>query len=71
MNYTQYKYIRTLIFFLFALLTIGHISVPAQVLQLAELNTEQIRTLDKEKTIVLIPGGILEQHGPYLPSERV
>jgi creatinine amidohydrolase/Fe(II)-dependent formamide hydrolase-like protein len=66
MSHTQY--IRTLIFFLFALLTIGHISVPAQVLQLAELNTEQIRALDKEKTIVLIPGGILEQHGPYLPS---
>jgi creatinine amidohydrolase len=66
MNYIQY--ILTFIFFLFALLTIGHSSVPAQVLQLAELNTEQIRALDKEKTIVLIPGGILEQHGPYLPS---
>lgn len=40
----------------------------AQVLKLAELNTQQIRALDKKKTIVLIPGGILEQHGPYLPS---
>ena len=40
----------------------------AQVLKLAELNTEQIRALDKSKTIVLIPGGILEQHGPFLPS---
>jgi hypothetical protein len=66
MNHTQFT--RTLILCLFALLTIGHSSVPAQVLQLAELNTEQIRALDKENTIVLIPGGILEQHGPYLPS---
>jgi len=66
MNHTQY--IRTLIFLLFVLLTIGHSSAPAQVLHIAELNTEQIRDLDKEKTIVLIPGGILEQHGPYLPS---
>lgn len=40
----------------------------AQVLQLAELNTEQIRSLDRARTIVLIPGGILEQHGPFLPS---
>ncbi len=40
----------------------------AQVLQLAELNTEQIRALDRTRTAIVIPGGILEQHGPYLPS---
>ncbi len=40
----------------------------AQIVRLAELNTRQIRALDKRKTIVLIPGGILEQHGPFLPS---
>ena len=39
----------------------------AQVYQLAELNTEQIRALDHERTVVLLPGGILEEHGPYLP----
>lgn len=39
-----------------------------QILQLAELNTNQIRALDRAKTVVLIPGGILEEHGPYLPS---
>jgi creatinine amidohydrolase len=66
MNYTQY--IRALIVLLVTLLTIGHSPVRAQVLQLADLNTEQIRALDKEKTVVLIPGGILGQHGPYLPS---
>jgi creatinine amidohydrolase/Fe(II)-dependent formamide hydrolase-like protein len=38
------------------------------ILQLKELNTPQIQSLDKNKTVVLIPGGILEEHGPYLPS---
>ena len=38
------------------------------IYQLAELNTEQIRALDREKTVILLPGGILEEHGPYLPS---
>ncbi len=66
MNHTQN--IRTLILCLFALLTIGHSFVPAQVLHFAELNTEQIRALERENTIVLISGGILEQHGPFLPS---
>lgn len=40
----------------------------AQVLKVAELNTEQIRGLDRQKTAVILPGGILEEHGPYLPS---
>jgi creatinine amidohydrolase/Fe(II)-dependent formamide hydrolase-like protein len=39
-----------------------------RILELAELNTDQIRSLDRAKTVVLMPGGILEQHGPYLPS---
>jgi len=39
-----------------------------QVLQLGELNTEQIKKLDRAKTVVLMPGGVLEEHGPYLPS---
>jgi creatinine amidohydrolase len=43
-------------------------STPAQVHHLAELNTEQILSLDRERTVVILPGGILEQHGPYLPS---
>jgi len=34
---------------------------------LAELNTDQIRSLDRDRTAVLIPGGVLEEHGPYLP----
>jgi len=39
-----------------------------QVYRVAELNTEQIRALDRARTAVVLPGGILEQHGPYLPS---
>jgi creatinine amidohydrolase/Fe(II)-dependent formamide hydrolase-like protein len=40
----------------------------AQIYQVKDMNTEQIRALDRAKTVVLLPGGILEQHGPYLPS---
>jgi creatinine amidohydrolase/Fe(II)-dependent formamide hydrolase-like protein len=36
--------------------------------RVAELNTEQIRALDRARTAVILPGGILEEHGPYLPS---
>ena len=40
----------------------------AQIYRLAELNTEQIRALDRRTTVVLIPGGSLEEHGPYRPA---
>ncbi len=40
----------------------------AQVLDVRELNTEQIRNLDRAKTAVILVGGILEEHGPYLPA---
>ena len=43
-------------------------SAGAQVLRLAELTGEQIRGLDRDKTVVLLPAGVLEQHGPHLPS---
>jgi creatinine amidohydrolase/Fe(II)-dependent formamide hydrolase-like protein len=43
-------------------------SAQAQVYRLADLNTEQIRALNPAKTVIIIPGGILEEHGPYLPS---
>jgi creatinine amidohydrolase len=42
--------------------------IAAQVLRIAEMNTRQIQALNLQKTVVLIPGGILEEHGPYLPS---
>ena len=40
----------------------------AQVYRVAQMNAEQIRALDKQKTAVILPGGILEEHGPHLPS---
>ena len=40
----------------------------ADIRRLAELNTTQVRALERAKTVVLLPGGILEEHGPYLPA---
>lgn len=40
----------------------------AQVYDVASLTAEQIRTLDRARTAVILPGGILEEHGPYLPA---
>jgi hypothetical protein len=40
----------------------------AQVLQVQDLTTLQIAALDRGKTAVILPGGILEEHGPYLPA---
>ena len=40
----------------------------AQVLHVADLNTREIRALDRDKTVVFLQGGMLEEHGPYLPA---
>jgi creatinine amidohydrolase/Fe(II)-dependent formamide hydrolase-like protein len=40
----------------------------AQIYQVTDMNTEQLRAIDRNKSVVLLPGGILEEHGPYLPS---
>ncbi|HUQ89609.1 MAG TPA: creatininase family protein [Vicinamibacterales bacterium] len=40
----------------------------AQVIRVADLNTREIRALDRDKTIVFLQGGMLEEHGPYLPA---
>jgi creatinine amidohydrolase/Fe(II)-dependent formamide hydrolase-like protein len=53
------------------LATLGVLQTPcteARTWLVAEMNTEQIRQLDPARTVVLMPGGILEEHGPYLPS---
>jgi creatinine amidohydrolase/Fe(II)-dependent formamide hydrolase-like protein len=52
------------IMFAVALIDFAH----AQVYNLSDLNTEQIRGLNPAKTVVILPGGILGEHGPYLPS---
>ncbi len=51
-----------------AILPVVFSSATAQVYHVKEMNTEQLRALDRDKTVVLLPGGILEEHGPYLPS---
>jgi creatinine amidohydrolase len=38
-----------------------------QVLEFKMLTTDEVREIDRDKSIILIPGGLLEQHGPYLP----
>lgn len=43
-------------------------SAGAQIRHLGEMSAEEIRALDRARTVVLMPGGVLEQHGPYLPS---
>ena len=43
-------------------------SALGQTYRVTEMNTEQLRALDRNRTVVLLPGGILEEHGPYLPS---
>jgi creatinine amidohydrolase len=40
----------------------------AQIHKLAEMNTAQIAALDRARTVVILPGGIMEEHGPFLPS---
>jgi creatinine amidohydrolase/Fe(II)-dependent formamide hydrolase-like protein len=59
---------RTVIALLAATAWTSIVPASAQVLDLREMNTDQIRALDRQKTAVIIPGGILEEHGPYLPS---
>jgi creatinine amidohydrolase/Fe(II)-dependent formamide hydrolase-like protein len=41
---------------------------PTRVLRVGDLNTSQIRALDRAKTVVFLQGGMLEEHGPYLPA---
>ena len=36
--------------------------------RLVTMNTEQIRALDRATTVVFLTGGMLEEHGPYLPA---
>ena len=38
------------------------------ILEVAGLSTKQIQSLERARTVVLLEGGILEEHGPYLPS---
>src|SRR5262245_21071964 len=40
----------------------------AEVLRVTDLNAAKIRSLDRAKTVVILAGGMLEEHGPFLPA---
>jgi hypothetical protein len=42
----------------------------ADVVRIQDLNTTQIRALDRAKTIVILPGGMREEHGPWLVEHK-
>ena len=39
----------------------------AQTYDLRRMTSTQVAALDRQKTVVLLTGGILEEHGPFLP----
>ncbi len=53
---------------LMTILAAACLTASAQIYRVAQMNTEQIRALDRQKTVVILTGGILEEHGPHLPS---
>ena len=55
-------------FVLVTLLVFASAPMRGAVYQLAELSSEKIRSLDRTNAVVIIPGGIIEEHGPYLPT---
>ncbi|HEV2863844.1 MAG TPA: creatininase family protein, partial [Pyrinomonadaceae bacterium] len=56
------------ILFVVTFLVLGCQMTNAQIYRVAQMNAEQIRALDRQKTVVVLTGGILEEHGPHLPS---
>jgi creatinine amidohydrolase len=56
-----------LVVLVLALVFVGS-GASAQVVRVADLNTRQIRALDRDRTVVFLQGGMLEEHGPYLPA---
>jgi creatinine amidohydrolase/Fe(II)-dependent formamide hydrolase-like protein len=53
---------------LLALIALAAPAARAQVLRTVDLNTTQLLALDRSKTVVFLTGGMLEEHGPYLPA---
>src|SRR5262245_10658085 len=68
MNSREIHVVFYLIRLIFIWLTVFVSQAFAQIYHVKDMNTEQIKALDREKTVVLLPVGILEEHGPYLPS---
>ncbi len=57
-----------ILFILFVFVAFQPLTAAGQIYRVAEMNTKQIQSLDKQKTVVILPGGVLEQHGPFMPS---
>jgi len=53
---------------LLLMLALAPAASPAQVLDVRELHPAQLAALDRSRTVVLLVGGILEEHGTFLPS---
>src|SRR5262245_6397270 len=53
--------------FVLAMVCVGS-AAAAQVVRVADLNTRQIRALDRDRTVVFLQGGMLGEHGPDLPA---
>jgi creatinine amidohydrolase/Fe(II)-dependent formamide hydrolase-like protein len=54
-----------------ALIGLGAITparATGQVRRVAELTADDLRRLDRARTVAILPAGILEEHGPYLPT---
>jgi creatinine amidohydrolase len=41
------------------------VTAHAQIYHVARMNTEQLAALDRQKTVLMLTGGILEEHGPH------
>ena len=39
----------------------------SQIFDVRDLNAAQIESMDRQRTVVILQGGILEEHGPFLP----
>ncbi len=47
---------------------LGPVTLAAQVRLVGDLTTREIAALDRARTVVILQGGMLEEHGPYLPA---
>lgn len=48
-------------------MVLGFYAVFGQTYNLSELSTVEFDALDRETTVIIIPTGVLEEHGPHLP----
>lgn len=49
------------------LVSLSPSAAPGQAIRVASATAAELTALDRARTIVVLPGGILEEHGPYLP----